>query len=134
MVVALAIVSPLAIEFFVPGSLFLVQVEEEITGHGRVVQIGTPEELVLNPADEYVAEFTHNVTKAKVVRVRTIMKPLPGRAPKGGYGGTVLVGDTVAEVAPLVENSKKTLRVVDEQGEIVGCLSRDDVVAVMMQA
>ena len=38
MVVALAIVSPLAIEFFVPGSLFLVQVEEEITGHGRVVR------------------------------------------------------------------------------------------------
>ncbi|NNF78240.1 MAG: betaine/proline/choline family ABC transporter ATP-binding protein [Rhizobiales bacterium] len=101
---------------------------------GKVVQIGTPEELVLNPADDYVAEFTHNVTKSKVVRVRTIMKPLPGRAPKGGYGGTVLVSDTVAEVAQLVENSKKTLRVLDENGEIVGCLSRDDVVAIMMQA
>ncbi|MCP5083421.1 MAG: betaine/proline/choline family ABC transporter ATP-binding protein [Alphaproteobacteria bacterium] len=101
---------------------------------GKVVQTGTPEELVLNPADDYVAEFTLNVTKAKVVRVRTIMKRLPEKAPKGGYGGTVLAGDTVAEVAPLVENSKKTLRVLDEQGEIVGCLSRDDVVTIMMQA
>ncbi len=101
---------------------------------GKVVQTGTPEELVLNPADDYVAEFTHNVTKAKVLRVRTIMKPLPGRAPKGGYGGTVLAGDTVAEVAPLIENSKKTLRVLDENGEIVGCLGRDDVVSIMMQS
>lgn len=101
---------------------------------GQVVQTGTPEELVLSPADDYVAEFTHNVTKAKVVRVRTIMKPLPDRAPRAGYGGTVLTTDTVAEVARLVETSKKTLRVSDEQGEIVGCISRDDVVAIMMQA
>ncbi len=101
---------------------------------GKVVQTGTPEELVLNPADDYVAEFTHNVTKAKVVRVRTIMRPLPKRAPKGGYGGTVQASDAVADVAPLVENSKKTVRVLDEQGEMVGCLARDDVVAIMMQA
>ena len=101
---------------------------------GKVVQTGTPEELVLNPADDYVAEFTRNVTKAKVVKVRTIMKPLPKRAPKAGYGGTVQAGDAVADVAPLVESSKKVVRVLDEQGELVGYLDRDDVVAIMMQA
>ena len=70
---------------------------------GKVVQTGTPEELVLNPADEYVAEFTHNVTKAKVVRVHTIMKPLPEKTPRQGYGGTVQASEVVADVAPLIE-------------------------------
>ncbi|MEM8647339.1 MAG: betaine/proline/choline family ABC transporter ATP-binding protein [Pseudomonadota bacterium] len=101
---------------------------------GMVVQTGTPEELVLNPADDYVAEFTHNVTKAKVVKVRTIMKPLPEKAPRQGYGGTVAASEAVADVAPLIENAKKLFRVLDEDGEIVGCLARDDVVAIMMQA
>ena len=42
---------------------------------GAIVQSGTPEEIVLNPATAYVAEFTRNVSKAKVVKVQSIMKP-----------------------------------------------------------
>ncbi len=101
---------------------------------GAVVQIGTPEELVINPADDYVAEFTLNVTKSKVVRVGSIMKPLPKRAPSGGYGQDVAASARVAEVAPLFDDSSNLLRVVDEDGGPAGCISRDDVVRVMMQA
>jgi len=101
---------------------------------GRVVQIGTPEELVINPADDYVAEFTHNVTKAKVIRVGSLMKPLPDLEPNDGYGGEVSVVQTIADVAPLFINSVKPLRVVGVDGEPAGCLMRDDVVAIMMQA
>ena len=36
---------------------------------GEIVQAGTPEEIVLNPATDYVAEFTRAVPRAKVVRV-----------------------------------------------------------------
>lgn len=35
---------------------------------GRVVQIGTPEELILNPADDYVAQFTGEVPRIKILR------------------------------------------------------------------
>ncbi len=45
---------------------------------GAVVQVGTPEELVMQPANDYVSEFTRNVIKAKVMRVGTIMKPGDG--------------------------------------------------------
>ena len=45
---------------------------------GAIVQAGTPEEIVLNPATAYVAEFTRNVSKAKVLRVQSIMKPSKG--------------------------------------------------------
>ena len=43
---------------------------------GMVIQIGTPEEIVINPADEYVADFVKGISRLKVVQAKTIMKPL----------------------------------------------------------
>ena len=96
---------------------------------GAVVQIGTPEELVTRPADDYVAEFTKAVTKAKVVRVRSIMRPMAE-----GADGAPRIADTarVAEAAPLFGEGD-TLRVTAEDGAAVGLLRRADVVAMMMQ-
>ena len=42
---------------------------------GEVIQIGTPEELVVNPATDYVAEFTRDVQRAKVISARSLMRP-----------------------------------------------------------
>ena len=41
---------------------------------GEIIQIGTPEELVLNPATDYVAEFTRDVQRAKVMSARSLMR------------------------------------------------------------
>ncbi|HEY50373.1 MAG TPA: glycine betaine/L-proline ABC transporter ATP-binding protein [Dehalococcoidia bacterium] len=41
---------------------------------GEIVQVGTPEEIVVVPADEYVEEFVRDVPRSKVVPVRNIMK------------------------------------------------------------
>jgi glycine betaine/proline transport system ATP-binding protein len=41
---------------------------------GEIVQIGSPEEIVVVPADEYVEEFVRDVPRSKVVPVRNIMK------------------------------------------------------------
>ncbi|HUU64672.1 MAG TPA: glycine betaine/L-proline ABC transporter ATP-binding protein [Dehalococcoidales bacterium] len=41
---------------------------------GQIVQIGSPEEIVVEPADEYVTEFVRDVPRSKVVSVRNIMK------------------------------------------------------------
>ncbi len=40
---------------------------------GRIVQIGTPEEIVLEPADDYVAEFVSSVSHTKVISARNFM-------------------------------------------------------------
>ena len=40
---------------------------------GAIVQIGTPEEIVLTPATAYVAEFTRDVARAKVIRTQSLM-------------------------------------------------------------
>ncbi|WP_420548011.1 quaternary amine ABC transporter ATP-binding protein [Curvivirga sp.] len=96
---------------------------------GRVVQIGTAEELVLNPADAYVEEFTSHVSKAKVLTVGSVMA-----APLGAHevAGDVAVKDLIADVAVKVEAADKPFAVLDENGEVVGSLSRDKVISVLV--
>ena len=105
---------------------------------GEVVQTGTPEEIVMAPASDYVAEFTRNVVKAKVVRVGSVMAALPEKAPNGGpdirCSGDITEGATIAESAPLFAAEGEALRVVDGKGEPVGILRRSDVVDVMMRS
>jgi glycine betaine/proline transport system ATP-binding protein len=98
---------------------------------GAVVQTGTPEELVTSPADAYVAAFTKAVTRAKVVRAGSVMRPLAD-APSGGFDGDVATTARVAEAAPLFD-SAGALRVTGPDGAPVGWLMRGDVVDLMMQ-
>jgi len=48
---------------------------------GRIVQIGTPNEIVHHPADSYVAEFVSGSSRLKLIRAADIMQPLTGREP-----------------------------------------------------
>ena len=43
---------------------------------GRIVQTGTPEQIVTQPADEYVRDFVHNISKLGLIFARTVMEPL----------------------------------------------------------
>ena len=43
---------------------------------GVIVQIGTPEEIVMNPADDYVREFVQGISKLKLVKAHSIMIPI----------------------------------------------------------
>jgi glycine betaine/proline transport system ATP-binding protein len=96
---------------------------------GRIVQIGTPEEIVLSPADPYVAAFTRNVAKAKVVRAGTLAAPANGRTARG----RVPAGATIAEAAPLFGAEDAVLEVVDDAGNPVGVVERAAIVRVLME-
>ena len=43
---------------------------------GRIVQTGTAEDIVLRPADAYVAEFVQHMNPLNVLKARTVMRPL----------------------------------------------------------
>ena len=98
---------------------------------GAVVQVGTPEEIVLAPATGYVSEFTRNVTRAKVVKVAALTS-----SGGGGTGGDVVgeVSDraTIAEAAPLFGETGARLLVRGKDGSAVGVLERERVSAMMM--
>ena len=99
-----------------------------IMADGRVVQIGTPEELITNPADDYVAKFTEKVPRSKVVSVRTVMGPVrPGLS-----GGPVKAGALVGDVAEQAMAGADALPVADADGRIIGALDRAAVTAVLL--
>jgi glycine betaine/proline transport system ATP-binding protein len=94
---------------------------------GEIVQIGTPEEVVTAPATQYVAEFTRDVPRAKVMSVRALMTP--GEA--GDTEGTVHQDARVNEIAHRVVHGRKPLAVVDDQDRVIGRLERAPVVEVL---
>ncbi|MCV2401919.1 glycine betaine/L-proline ABC transporter ATP-binding protein [Marinomonas sp. C2222] len=46
---------------------------------GQIVQIGTPEDIVMNPIDDYVANFVSGISKLNLVYADSIMKSISKR-------------------------------------------------------
>ncbi len=51
---------------------------------GRIVQIGTPEEIVTNPIDDYVRDFVEGISTLKLIFAHTIMTPVAEYRPRPG--------------------------------------------------
>ena len=82
---------------------------------GSVVQVGTPEELVVSPADAYVAEFTREAPRAKILSARAVMRPLERR--DATSPGTVPAASRIIEIAAHASSSRiARFAVVDETG------------------
>ncbi len=94
---------------------------------GAIVQIGTPEEVVTRPATPYVAEFTRDVPRAKVLSVGAVMGPADGLTE---FAGEVPARAKVAEVARAVLAAGRPFLVV-EDGQRVGAINREQVIAVL---
>ena len=43
---------------------------------GKLVQVGTPVDIIMNPADDYVKAFVKDVNRAKVIKAKVIMKDI----------------------------------------------------------
>ncbi len=97
---------------------------------GEIVQAGTPEEIVLTPATTYVAEFTKNVARAKVIRTRSLMDPVDGGHVEGPR---VSARSTIADAAPMFLDGVAQLAITDDTGHVVGRLDREAVVSLMLQ-
>lgn len=94
---------------------------------GAVVQVGTPQDLVLNPATDYVREFTRAVPKAKVVRLASLVTP--GPVPEGMP--CLPARATVAEAGPSFLSGAAHVGVTEDGGAI-GTVARDDVIRLLL--
>jgi glycine betaine/proline transport system ATP-binding protein len=91
---------------------------------GRFVQVGTPEEVVGSPADEYVANFVRDVPRSHVLTLRWIMRPL---GPDDTSEGIRLdVATTVKEAVPALASSDRPVLAV-EGDRVVGVVDREAV-------
>jgi len=96
---------------------------------GRFVQVGTPEEVVAHPANDYVADFTRDVPRTHVLTVRAIMRRGDGAAE---YAGDVAASTIVQDLLPLVAEERRPFRVVDD-GAQIGVVDRSAVLAAMIE-
>jgi glycine betaine/proline transport system ATP-binding protein len=85
---------------------------------GEVVQIGTPEEIVANPIDDYVREFTEDVPRYKVLSVGKIMRDPSSAVTTDGV--CCSMGAKLDSLIDLAIETRGPLGVVDERGQLVG--------------
>ncbi len=104
---------------------------------GRVVQIGTPEEIVVNPSDDYVADFVKGISRLKVVQAKTIMQPLEQY--KKNFGKNLRNNEKVNEndiLSKLIETSvskDKPIVVVNDLNTEVGIITQSDLLKAVVE-
>jgi len=86
---------------------------------GEIIQIATPEELVLNPATGYVEEFTKHIPRSKVLTVAAVTD-----AELAGSGEPIAAGARVADVAEQIIAADGPIPVADADGKIIGAVDR----------
>ena len=87
---------------------------------GRIIQIGTPEDLVTRPATDYVRRFVAKVPPARVIRVASLMQA----GPASGQAVALPADATVSEIAAQLVAQPGPFAVVDRQGAPLGVLDR----------
>jgi glycine betaine/proline transport system ATP-binding protein len=95
---------------------------------GRFVQVGTPEEVVGSPADEYVRNFVRDVPRSHVVAVESIMQPIGNQT---AWAGHVPAGTKVRDVVRLIAADDRPVCVVDAAGGAMGSVDRIAVLSVV---
>ena len=90
---------------------------------GAIVQLGTPEDLVGSPADEYVSNFVRDIPRSHVLTLRWIM-----RDPRAGEedGPRLDVRTTVRSAVPVIAGSERPVCAV-EDGRVVGVVDKEAV-------
>ncbi|MHB9757762.1 quaternary amine ABC transporter ATP-binding protein [Streptomyces sp. BYX5S] len=98
---------------------------------GRIVQIGSAEDILVTPANDYVASFTQDVDRSRVLSARAIMAE-----PEAGYD-LAAAPAKVHQDAPIVDlftpcsTSGIPVAVVDDEGALQGVVPRERLLAVL---
>ncbi|MCK0150678.1 betaine/proline/choline family ABC transporter ATP-binding protein [Marivita sp. S6314] len=94
---------------------------------GVIEQIATPEDLVQNPATDYVADFTKHVARAKVIRAKSRMEP----ATSDSFAGEVAHNATIESIADQVERADAPFKVMQD-GKVIGQITARAVIDVLV--
>jgi len=104
---------------------------------GMIVQIGTPEEIVVNPADEYVADFVKGISRLKVVQAKTIMQPIKDYENKfGTLGDDNELVDENDLLSKLIETSiskDKPIVVSNKSDQKIGVITQSDLLKAVIE-
>ena len=98
-----------------------------ILNGGKLVQNGKPEEILLNPADDYVTKFVQDVNRAKVLKVKSIMKD----SHQSTEGPKVNMNASIESCLPTILETRAELGVVDDDDNLIGSISDKEVANIL---
>lgn len=93
---------------------------------GKIIQIGTPSEILLEPADEYVAQFVGGLSPMHVLTVGDICRPLAAGQDNSDGGHPRIISDTIlVDAIDFCLSAPGTIDVTDRHGTILGQMDRE---------
>ncbi|SAK87647.1 ABC proline/glycine betaine transporter, ATPase subunit [Caballeronia hypogeia] len=96
-----------------------------IMREGKIVQIGTPEDIALKPVDDYVASFMEGISRLKLVKAYSVMQPVAGGQQPAQSQASVDINSDLEEMIDLsLAKGSENLTVI-QHGNIVGTVSRE---------
>jgi len=97
---------------------------------GKVIQVGTPEEIVMKPEDDYVADFVKGISRLEVVKANSIMTPLDEYSKNNGDIPQDAIRMNEGDIlSSLIENSVSSdipIVITNRSGQDVGVISHKD--------
>ena len=92
---------------------------------GELIQQGDPQQLIINPADDYIFDFVKDINRGRVLQVRTLMST------DGTVQGPEIAGDMVLEDAlqAVAATESRSANVLGEGEHIVGSITMDQIIA-----
>ena len=94
-----------------------------ILNAGKLVQVGTPVDIVMKPADDYVKAFVKDVNRAKVLKAKVIMTPANKVQPTGNDRLKVNEDQFLEEFLPKIVLKNIIVEVVDKEGNVKGYIT-----------
>ena len=94
---------------------------------GRIVQIGRPAEIVLNPADDYVAQFTEDMPLMRIIKAGDLATPADGAT----ADNTISSSASLEELVPRIASGARVFTVVSDENIPPAILSADAVLDVL---
>jgi len=99
-----------------------------ILNAGKLVQVGTPVEIIMNPADDYVKAFVKDVNRTKVIKAKVIMTPSNQFKDKRKSNNRIKINEEqfLEEFLSKIVCSDTTVEVVDKKGDIKGYITNKE--------
>ena len=104
---------------------------------GKVIQIGTPEQIVISPADEYVADFVKGISRLKVVQAKSIMQTIEDYESRNSKLPddlqSVVENELLSKLIEISKSSQKSLIVKDNNQKSIGVITQSDLLKAVVE-
>ena len=96
---------------------------------GGIVQVGTAEQLITNPATDYVAEFTKDIPRAKLLTLNS----LADKSDVNEYSMRLSGSEKIINVSAKILKSESNISITDSNNNIIGSINKDKIIKILFE-